>query len=115
MNERVILQCGGCGIEVSRRASAHRQCWDCGTAMKLMRNDHPVQVIEVSRDKWPFWAWSLKWMRTKADSGVGDTAQRIAAVMGGEQFKKLTKRIGLPCRCTERQAEWNKLYAYERD
>lgn len=115
MSERVILQCGECGIEVSRRTGAHRNCWDCGAAMKLIRDDYPVQVTEVSRDKWPFWAWSLKWMRTKADKGVGDTAQRLAAMMGGEQFKKLAEKIGLPCGCTERQAEWNRSYPYEAD
>ena len=69
----------------------------------------------LNRDGWPFWAWSLKWMRSKADKGAGDTIQRIAASMGGEQFKKLSKRIGLPCRCAERQAEWNKSYPYEAD
>lgn len=66
----------------------------------------------LSRDKWPFWVWSLKWMRSKSDKGVGDTAQRLATKMGGEQFKRFTNKIGLPCGCTERQAEWNRLYAY---
>ncbi len=51
-------------------------------------------------------------LRNNADKGVGDTAQRIAAKLGGERYKRLTKRLGMPCGCSERQDEWNRLYPY---
>ena len=62
--------------------------------------------------QWPRWAITLKRLRTDADKGVGDTAQRIAAKFGGERYKRLTKRLDMPCGCSERQDEWNRLYPY---
>ena len=77
----------------------------------------PVQlardVTPVDPKDWPFWAWSLKWMRNLSDNGVGDTAQRIAAKVGGEAYKKLTQRLGMPCGCSTRQEDWNTHYPYE--
>lgn len=128
MSERVVLRCDSCKLEVSRRASASRICWDCGDPMVLIREE----AIEVSGPKfvaprpaepardlgpvdpkdWPFWAWSLKWLRRQGDSGVGDTAQRIAAKLGGEAYKKLSQRLGMPCGCSSRQADWNIKYNY---
>lgn len=62
---------------------------------------------------WPRWAGLLRKRRIASDTGVGDTAQRYAAKVGGEKFKRLSKWLGIPCGCTERQAEWNRLYPYD--
>lgn len=58
------------------------------------------------------WVRFVRLLRKPEDKGIGDTVQRIAAKFGGERFKAFAKRIGLPCRCTERQAEWNQLWPY---
>lgn len=60
-----------------------------------------------------FWVAALSRLRKPEDEGVGDTAQRLAAKFGGERYKRFMKRIGAPCACEKRQAEWNQLYRYE--
>lgn len=75
----------------------------------------PVVHTAQPRDKWPGWAEALARFGKVEDIGVGDTAQRIAARVGGEVFKWLAEKLGLPCGCKERQAEWNKLYPYDQD
>lgn len=124
MSERVVLRCESCELEVSRRADAVRHCWDCGDAMRLIRkeatvlsgdNDSRQVVTPVQFDDWPIWAKTLRRLRKAEDKGVGDTVQRIAAWFGGERFKTFSSKIGLPCGCTERQADWNKTYTYESE
>jgi len=58
------------------------------------------------------WLYFIRMLRKPEDKGVGDTVQRIAAKFGGERFKAFSARIGIPCGCTQRQEEWNKLYPY---
>lgn len=58
------------------------------------------------------WTKLIKWLRKPEDKGIGDTAKRIAAKFGGERFKAFAKRIGMPCGCTERQEEWNRIWPY---
>ena len=58
------------------------------------------------------WVRWVKLLRKPEDSGVGDTVARIAAKFGGERFKAFSKRIGIPCGCTERQAAWNEAWPY---
>lgn len=58
------------------------------------------------------WVRMVKLLRKPEDSGLGDTVQRIAAKFGGERFKAFAKRIGIPCGCSDRQAEWNRLFPY---
>jgi hypothetical protein len=56
--------------------------------------------------------WHLivfRMMRTE-DIGLGATVKLIAAKIGGEQFKKWSARIGIPCGCSDREDEWNRLY-----
>ena len=90
-------------------------CERCGREFRPT-NSLPVRctcpVVAVPVSAWPRWALTLKRLRTANDTGVGDTAQRIAAKFGGERYKRLTKRLGMPCGCSERQAEWNRLYPY---
>lgn len=58
------------------------------------------------------WVRWVKLLRKPQDNGVGDTVARIAAKFGGERFKEFSKRIGIPCGCTERQAAWNEQWPY---
>jgi hypothetical protein len=60
----------------------------------------------------PSWVGIVSYFRTPEDTGVGDTVQRYAAMLGGEQFKVWAKKLGMPCGCTTRQKEWNLRYPY---
>lgn len=62
--------------------------------------------------EWPAWARWISDRRRTGEKGVGDTAKRIFAVMGGEQYSLLRCNLRMPCRCAQRQAEWNEKYAY---
>lgn len=62
----------------------------------------------------PGWVRFIALFKIPEDAGVGDTVARYAAMLGGEKFKAWSKNIGLPCGCTQRQAEWNRLYPYQR-
>ena len=70
-------------------------------------------ITAQPRHKWPAWATAIARFSKTQDSGVGDTAQRIAAKFGGEQFKTFAKTLGMPCGCTERQQDWNTRYPYD--
>ena len=63
----------------------------------------------------PGWAKAVERLRHTNDVGVGDTVQRIAAWFGGERFKAFAAKVGIPCGCTQRQDEWNRLYPYTDD
>jgi hypothetical protein len=65
--------------------------------------------------KWPAWAKAIAALKQDGELGVGDTVQRLAAAVGGEGYKALRKRIGLPCKCAERREKWNRVYAYEHN
>lgn len=58
------------------------------------------------------WLRFIKLLRKPEDKGVGDTIQRIAAKFGGERFKAFSAKIGIPCGCSQRQDEWNRLWPY---
>jgi len=55
----------------------------------------------------PSWVRLVSYFKAPDDTGVGDTVQRYAAMLGGEAFKAWSKKLGMPCGCTQRQAEWN--------
>lgn len=95
-------------------------CQECGRRL-YVGIPHPVCVCghayertDVSHTEQPEPAWVrlVAYFRLPEDAGIGDTVARYAAMLGGEQFKALSKKIGLPCGCTERQAEWNAKYPY---
>ena len=60
----------------------------------------------------PMWVELVRLLRHPQDKGVGDTVARIAARFGGERFKAWSKKIGIPCGCTERQEAWNERWPY---
>lgn len=88
----------------------------CGMCKQTITFDGIVQLTPptqpLSYDEWPAWAKAISLYRKPEDIGVGDTAQRIAARLGGEEFKWLSLKLGIPCGCTERQIEWNEKYPY---
>lgn len=60
----------------------------------------------------PLWVRLITMLRQEEDVGVGDTIRRILENIGGERFKQLAKRIGLPCGCTQRQEDLNTQFPY---
>lgn len=66
----------------------------------------------VPRDQWPLAVRGVAKMAQEGDQGVGDTLQRLLAHVGGEQYKRMMKRIGIDCGCAASQAHLNALYPY---
>ncbi len=96
--------CKECSHPIHTRAVLPSRCPGCG---KIDPWD-----VEPQEIPWPKWARIVKRFRSPADEGVGDTVQRYAATVGGEVFKRVASRIGMPCGCSDRQKEWNRLYRY---
>jgi len=71
------------------------------------------QIVALPFAQWPRWARALGNRRAAGEFGVGDTVRRLAARFGGTQLKRWSRKIKLPCRCRERQAEWNRRYPYD--
>jgi hypothetical protein len=71
------------------------------------------QIVALPFAQWPRWARALANRRAAGEMGVGDTVRRLAARFGGTQLKRWSRKIKLPCRCRERQAEWNRRYPYD--
>ena len=65
--------------------------------------------ITVKADN-PYWVKIIKKLSKPEDIGLGATVKRIASKVGGERFKLLASKIGIPCGCTEREDEWNRKY-----
>lgn len=61
---------------------------------------------------WPRWARLVARLRRTTDRGVGDTIQRLAARIGGERYKALRDRLGVPCACVATQDALNVEYPY---
>jgi hypothetical protein len=72
----------------------------------------PPQHVPLS--DWPAWAKLVSLDSAPEDAGVGDTVKRMTG-QPGDWYVKLRKAIGLPCRCPERQQEWNVLYPYPKE
>lgn len=72
----------------------------------------PVVHMGVRKPEWPRWAQWVYARRQPGEIGIGDTARRLLAQVGGEQYKLLVRNVGLPCKCAMRQAEWNTKYPY---
>lgn len=81
-------------------------------AAAVVATPPPPQPEAIPHHLWPKWALKLEQHRVAGEIGVGDTARRLAAKLGGEQYKALRMALGVPCRCAARQAEWNTSYPY---
>lgn len=96
----------------------------CECGARLNNPTYPVRcycgkvyrsrTASPSCDRLPLWVRAIRRLRTPEDRGVGDTVARIAAKFGGERFKRFSQRIGIPCGCTRKQAEWNERWPYRR-
>lgn len=104
-----------CGMRVYATRRVDVRCTACGEQIVCAGDVRPGQLLiqSVPREQWPAWANIIARYSKPQDAGVGDTAQRIAARFGGEWFKWLSGKIGIPCGCTQRQEEWDRLYPYD--
>lgn len=89
-----------------RRESRGRQV----QSPEVLRPTAVAQAVPL--EQWPKWASILGRYRKPGESGVGDTAQRITAQFGGEWWKWLSAKLGIPCGCASRQRRWNTSYRY---
>lgn len=102
-----------CGINLTQSFPFICGCgrvWSTKDAFDFAVTLDVKQTVEPAKRS--YWVKLVAILRTDADAGVGDTVQRIAAKFGGERFKTFAQKIGIPCGCTERQAEWNERYPY---
>lgn len=95
-----------CGWPVRTNVTVEIECPMCGEQIKCISGS----VVSVVVFNPPFWVRALQWLSVPDDIGLGATVKRVAAKYGGERFKAWSKRIGLPCGCTDRELEWNRLY-----
>lgn len=100
---------------VRKNAAWHKLCTTNDNYFKTWEQGKgPGQFAGVKHDdKPPSWVGLVSYFKAPEDAGVGDTVQRYAAMLGGELFKQWSKRLGLPCGCTQRQAEWNVRWPYK--
>lgn len=98
--------CMACGKKLYTNV-ANPKCRDCS----LGRQASAPVVRKAPVD--PSWVRLVSYFKAPEDAGVGDTVARYAAMLGGELFKQWSKRLGLPCGCTQRQAEWNARWPYK--
>ena len=62
------------------------------------------------QSKWPLLARSAAKLAKPDEIGVGDTVQRLAAFVGGEQFKALVPNCG----CSDRRQWLNQRFPYQK-
>lgn len=90
-------------------------CAKCSSYVDSGRERVPLTIKAttqpVPRDKWPLWAVAISKLSTDADKGVGSTVERLLGV-GGKAYKAAAKRMGVPCGCNRRKAEWDVMYRY---
>lgn len=104
-----------CGWPVYTKKPATVVCPQCSAQINCLGGSTPAEPPEPQPShKWPTWAVAIARFAKPHDTGVGDTAQRIAAAFGGEFFKTFASSIGMPCGCTQRQKEWNTRYPYSK-
>lgn len=108
-----MCNCSKCGWPVFTKYKKSFPCPRCETLIECDGISRP----EANPDGEPTvvstaWVRLVKMLRKPEDKGVGDTVQRIAAKFGGERFKAWSKKLGMPCGCTERQEEWNRIWPY---
>ena len=91
-----------CGANIYCLPPCKIPCGICGNIFEVQSG-----ITTVYK---PRWVKLIQRLSKSQDIGLGATVKRIAAKFGGERFKVWSKRIGLPCACTEREVEWNRLY-----
>jgi hypothetical protein len=80
--------------------------------------DKPTISAKPILEKWPrnpfgMFARGFKLLRTKEDTGIGDTIARLVGPVGGDAYKQWFKEtFGKSCGCTERQQDLNERFPY---
>ena len=65
----------------------------------------------LPQDQWPRWAKMVLPFATSADSGLGDTVERLIDKSNSENFQMLFKKFfNRPCGCSFRKDAWNRAY-----
>jgi hypothetical protein len=78
----------------------------------------PTSAAKREIEKWPrnpfgMFARGFKLLRTKEDTGIGDTIARLVGPVGGDAYKQWFKEtFGKSCGCTERQQDLNERFPY---
>jgi len=77
----------------------------------------PPAADPYDQNHWPEWVRLMaKAGDPGKDAGVGDTVHRIIGDYNSQRFSDWHKeKFGEPCKCPERQAEWNARWPYRRD
>lgn len=99
--DRLKLFVCACGKETRYSPRSSPICSACRKAGRKQSEAPP-----------PYWVRFVKRLRKPEDRGIGDTVQRMAAWLGGERFKLVAAKLGIPCGCTQRQSEWNERWPY---
>ena len=83
-------------------------------AWKSLRAKYGAPVTRTQSPRpWPLAARVLRGLRRPGEKGVGDTLARIIGNMGGDAFKRWSKRLGFNCHCDDRQAALNSRWSYD--
>jgi hypothetical protein len=67
----------------------------------------------VPRDQWPLAVRVIARLAKPDERGIGQTLTRLIGMAGGEQYKRLMKRIGVDCGCAARAANLDAMYPLE--
>lgn len=87
------------------------QCHKCGFSASFRMTPKKCPKCEAaSSTEQPRWVRAFQFFSKPEDIGLGATIKRIAAKFGGERFKKLADKIGLPCGCADREIILNRQY-----
>jgi len=94
-----IIKCNKCGANIvspDRRAP----CGICGSNKAKQRR--------------PWWFFIIRTVKSNRDIGVGDTIDRLLAIVGGRHYKSLYERVfGKGCGCKRRQTRLNAMFPYK--
>lgn len=101
--------CGGQSTE-SRIVAGHCPLGRFAEETTIERSAKATPV-PIPQSEWPCWAKAIAVFKSAEDAGVGDTVHRRLGALG-EAFRATMKKIGVPCGCDARQAEWNAKYPY---
>lgn len=73
----------------------------------------PPMPAAIPWKQWPPWTKALRVLRTSADSGLGDTVERIIGPAQSKAFREWYRlTFDAECGCAERKMKWNAMYPY---
>lgn len=91
-----------------------RLCASYGWADFITPDDGIRGSHEYRPDLWPLWARTMHSLKTDADTGVGDTVERVIGTDNAAALKAFyMKAFGRVCGCDGRKSTWNAAYPYK--